>query len=294
MTYDFITLFQNYGIDYDLKQNPGWVNVECPYCLDGKKHGGFNLAGGYFHCWKHGGRRLESVIGKVLRLDHHKTSEVLSSFGGAPSFTERLNKREAKAKSLILPGGPLTKPYRDYIRDRGFSPAEIVRKYGVQAGGPIGDWRFRLMIPFYLKGKLVTYQGRDISGKQKLRYKTLGIEESVIDPKDMFYGLDYVKGDRVGVVEGVVDSWRMGPGFIASLGTSLTPAQISYLRKHFKTVFFLFDPEAEAQGKAMKNAELIASLGIDAHIVDIESDSDPGDLPPEEALSIRRELNFMY
>ncbi len=292
MTYDFVTLFQNYGVSYDTKQNPGWVNTQCPYCNDGKNHGGFNLAGGYYHCWKCGGSRLEPVLSRLLRIDEYKISQILESFGGATSYSERLNKREAKAKSLILPGGALTQPYRDYIKGRGFSPAEIVRTYGVQAGGPIGDWRFRLMIPFFLKGKLVTYQGRDISGKQKLRYKTLSIEESVIDPKEMFYNLDSVRGDTVGVVEGVVDSWRMGPGFIASLGTSLTPGQIAYLRKHFKRFFFLFDPEMVAQGKALKNAELLASLGLDAHIVDIEKDCDPGDLPPEEARAIRRDLNF--
>ena len=53
------------------------------------------------------------------------------------------------------------------------------------------------------------------------------MEKSVVNYKDILYNMDRVQGEKVVVVEGITDVWRMGDGFVASFGTTLTSAQIN-------------------------------------------------------------------
>ena len=72
-------------------------------------------------------------------------------------LTNEMAKKKAGGSNLVLPGEPLTKPYRKYLIKRGLDPDEIIEKYGVKAGGIVGDWKYRLMIPIYQDKLLVSY-----------------------------------------------------------------------------------------------------------------------------------------
>jgi DNA primase len=174
---------------------------------------------------------------------------------------------------------------------RGLDPDEIIDTYRVKAGGIIGEWKYRLMIPVFQKGVLTTYQGRDITNTSDLRYKTLSIEKSVENPKHCLYNMDNATDDVVVVCEGVVDVWKIGSGAVATLGTSTTEEQVRKLAQ-YKKVFILFDPEDTAQRRAKKLGEKISALGSQVEVIHTGLGHDPGDMTGAEVMELRHALSI--
>lgn len=286
MSIDFVRLLQNTGIPFDTTVNRGWVNVRCPVCDDHSNHGGFNIVGGYYHCWKCGSHNVKYVLRQLTGLNADQVDELFGLYEGRSIVLNNLNKTNKKPKSIELPGRPLPPIARKYLKSRRFDPDFIVEKYGVKYGGIAGTWRNRLLIPIVLDKRLISYQGRAISDI-KPRYLTLSVEKSVIDPKSVLYNVDNCPGDTLNLLEGVTDVWRLGDGFAASFGTSISPAQIRFISKRFQRVRVLFDPEREARAKAAKMAALLASFDIETEIIDLELDHDPGDCSDKEVQQIR-------
>ena len=209
------------------------------------------------------------------------------------------------ATSIDMPGEPISEPHRRYLEGRGFDPDELVRYHGILGTTAVGTWqgidfRYRVMIPVYdLDGRLCTFQGRDYTGKQELRYKCCPVEKAVVHHKHLLYGAELARRrDRIVVVEGVFDQWRMGVGAVATFGTSLTREQV-YLLTLWKEVVFLFDPEPEAQRHAHEYAKDIAACGCSVEVCAAEfgldkdgNPRDPGDLTPDEARGIMNELGI--
>ena len=293
MDFDALSFCKDNSVPYwteGKNVKPGWIGIQCPLCGDHSNHGGFNVKGGYYSCWKCGGSAIQWVISKLLKVSKQRAEAIVLEYSGRGSLLSALNsKKKSTVSSIKMPGDPLGPMHQKYLKKRGFDPDFIAKKYGVLGTGISGDWKYRLMVPIYLDGKLVSYQGRDITGKQEHRYMTLSVEKSVVNPKEILYNLDNCIGDTICVVEGVFDVFRMGDGFAATLGTSLKETQIKLLSK-YRRVLFLFDPEEEAQEKARKAASKLGSLGISVELIDLEMDADPGDLSVEQALQIRKEL----
>jgi hypothetical protein len=280
-----------YSIPFDAFVNDGWININCPLCGDMSFHGGFNIAGDYYHCFKCGGSGLDFILRRLLGIGSDDVADIRHRFDFSHAIVQQLNKKkESKVSTVVMEGRELSKVDRKYLLSRKFDPDYLIEKYGIKSGGIAGTWKFRIMIPIYFDGKLISYQARDTTGKQIPRYKNCSIEQSIIDPKRVFYNMDNCKGNRAIVVEGVFDAWRLGDGFIASFGTSLSAGQIKLLASRYKNVVFLFDPEAEAQRRARKYGALLSSLGLEVDVVDTELPYDPGDMTEGDANNLRKEL----
>ena len=293
--FDIVSFCHDYGIDYALKGKnigKGWIGLQCPYHIDNDYHLGFNVDGAYFYCWKCGGHKLISVLKELTRCTTHEAYLLEERYGIRNSILHTMNRTSQRPASIVMPGEPLTKPYRKYLHKRNFDPDEIEAKYRVQAGGIAGEWKYRLMIPVYHSGTLITYQGRDITGNSELRYKTLSIDKSLDDPKKYLYNIDNAKGREVIVCEGVTDVWRIGDGSVATLGTSTTEEQVRKLRR-FDKVYILFDPEESAQKRAKKLGERIAAMGSEVEIIDTGLGHDPGDMTEAEVAVLRKELGIL-
>lgn len=294
--FDMLSFAKDYGLDYTLRGKnigPGWLGLQCPYHSDTGYHLGFNISGGYSYCWKCGGHSVESIIMEYLHCPGHEARALIRLYDTFAINMEGMQKKKAMADSLTLPGESLTKPYNSYLIKRGLDPDEIEEKYKIRAGGIVGEWKYRLIIPIYQEKLLVSYQGRDITGNSDLRYKTLSVEKSVINPKFCLYNLDNAKDfSYIGVCEGVVDVWKLGDGFVATLGTSTTEEQVRKLSR-YKNVFIVFDPEPNAQMRARKLGDRIAALGSKVELIDTGLDHDPGDMTKEEVYYLRKELGII-
>lgn len=227
--------------------------------------------------------------------------DLIQQYQGRNSILNRLNKKQAKATRIELPTDGFTIAERQYLLSRNFSPRMLKEKYKVVGGGITGLWKYRIIIPLVLDGKIVSWTARTILSKEKQqelkipRYKNLSIEESVIDVKSILFNLDNCRKERVILTEGPMDVVRGGDDVCCSFGTSLVQEQIKLLADKFKKVFILFDNEIEAQKKARKYGMELSSLGVDVEVVDAYSDfnkNDMGDCTEQEIKEIKTELGL--
>lgn len=301
---NFQKLFEDYKIDYSLKTNRGWVNTKCIYCGGSSYKLGFNPTEDYCTCFACGLHNLKETLSKLLAIPKKDIDDVIEQYKTRTIILNKLNDKKTTAvKNLVLPTDTFTPIERKYLKSRNFNPSYLHKKYNVVGGGIVGDWKYRIIIPVIINGKIVSWTGRSILEKSKLdelkipRYKNLEIKKSVINPKECLFNLDNSKNKTVVLTEGPFDVMRLGDDFICSFGTSLTQSQIKEIRLRYDKVFIMFDSEIEAQQKARNYGQMLSSVGVDVEIVDAYSDfnkNDGGELNDEEVKIIRKELCLSY
>lgn len=289
MSYDFAQLFWDNAVPHWTDGNNvsgGWVNVECVFCDDPSNHLGFSEEGACV-CWRCGGHSTSEAILILTGQDWDKIQ--VSYQGGAG--THRHNQTQAAPPSLLaLPVGtkPMADVHRQYLERRNFDPDKLVRLYGLQGTGIIGPYKFRIIVPILQRGRLVSFQGRDYTGRSDLRYKTCEKEKEIVFHKHLLYNADAIPGTDVVVVEGVTDVWRLGAGSVATFGTGFTQEQVIILAG-YRRVFLLYDGEDAAMIRAEKLARAISGLGAEVELVILRS-GDPAELKQDDANNLMKEL----
>ncbi len=290
---DIVRILDEYGIDHT-QIVKGWVNTRCPHCDDRSNHGGFTVSGSIFNCWKCGKHNTEYTLKKILNISNSSLQEIIDRYQTRSSLLNIHEKKKASKESIKLPGGKLEKVHQRYLFNRGFDPFYLEKKYKLQGTGPVGDWKFRIIIPIFYKGNLVSFQGRSILDNDSIsRYKTLEVEDSVISAKDVLFNVDSCISNKIIITEGPFDVMRLGDGVACTLGTEMTPQQIELIASRFSKAVFLFDPEYKAQKRAEKQGADLAALGLEVNIADLEFDHDPGDLSEDEIIYVRKELDLV-
>ena len=299
---DFIRLFIQYKIPFDstsLKR--GWVNVQCPWCDDKSQNGGFNISGSYFFCWRCGAHGLKQTLSRILSIPLNAIDDIVKEYEGRHAIVGALNKKEVSAKkTLALPSDGFTDTEKKYLIKRKYNPQYLSKHYGVVGGGIIGEWKYRIIIPVFLRNKVVSWTARSILSNELLkqtkqpRYKQLRVEESIVDPKKIIYNSDNCTGQKIILLEGVFDVMRMGDGFACVLGTEMTHSQVRFIKNKYSKVYILFDAEKEAQNKAYRYGLQLSALGLEVEIVDAFGDygkKDAGELTQKEAKDLRSRLD---
>ena len=276
--------------------SPGWTNIQCPLCYDHSNHGGFS-PDGFYNCWKCGAHHTTDIISAVLRCSTAEANRIEWQYTSEFQIKRQRQRLKKKGMSKVceLPAGTadMSIVHRAYLASRGFDSDTLVKEWGVKATTHIGPYKFRIIIPIYVDGKLVSYQGRDVTGRQELRYKTCKIEDESIHHKHIVYGCDRVPGNRCILVEGCTDVWRLGPGAVCSFGTSCTDEQILFMSKRWAHIFVLFDPEDVAADRHVSRiiGEL-ESLGCRADQIELKGYNDPAEMPQDEADEIMKKLKI--
>lgn len=279
----------------------GWANVNCPYCKnppDEHFNGGFSEFGHAYNCWRCGKHYWLEALSLILHMSPSQAKRVAEGYSTASA----VEKKESTGKDLILPGfDDLNAFETEYLKQRGYNIPYLQKKYGIKGGGVLGEWSYRIIIPIFFEGRLISWTGRSILDRKTLdeekipRYKNLSVEKSAMNPKDILFNIDNCRGDSVVLVEGPFDVLRMGDGFVCSLGTSFTTRQIMLLKERFKEVMVAFDNEPSAQDKAKKLAVELDMVGVNSYVVNICADynkNDPGELTANEAKEIRKVLEI--
>lgn len=275
----------------------GATNVQCPWCDDHSNHCNF-FPDGHVKCWR---CKAGSAADGVSRLGGYAYRDALALMrehgGGDVMVPRKATKLVGKADSVELPGSDTLRDFHTaYLQGRGFDPGELKFRYGIRGTGPMETWqgidfRLRIVIPIFdIGGRLVNFQGRDVTGKQDLRYKCCPVERSVLHHKSTLYGAHLCRNrDRIVVCEGVFDQWRLGPGSVCTFGTSTTPEQVKLLAM-WPEVVLAFDAEPEAQQHAREIAVELSAMGrkVAICVPDFGKNKDgtardPGDLTRDEA-----------
>lgn len=292
--FDPIQYLQDFGIQYATEGkdcSPGWVNISCPLCPDGdpETHGGFRLTSPGYHCWRCGWHSIENVIMAIETCSYTQACKRLLDYE-SPGIIGIEKIILPKKSTLEWPKGvgAMTKMHFDYLSSRDFNPLQLQEKYHLLGGGPYGDYKYRLIIPIIVDGQTVSFQGRDVTNTQELRYKACKKENEVVDHKNVLYNVDNA-GDTAIIVEGVFDAWRLGDGAVATFGTAVRRHQVLEIIRRFKKVFVLFDPEPPAQQKARELA-LELNIHIEASNIRLRTKGDPAKLPQDKANELKHAL----
>lgn len=298
MSFNARKFYEDHGIDYysgnypHKHTRPGWIQIECPCCTGNPGlHLGFHEEQGFFVCYRCGWHPNERIIQKLIDVPWKEAKRVKREYGGRTTITKAPRRTKEKDITVKLPLGSreLQENHRKYLENRGFDPDELDDIWDLYGTPHIGPYKMRIIAPIYYRDKLVSYQGRDITGLSQMKYKACSKKEERIHHKDVVYGYDLVRKDAV-LVEGIFDVWRLGPGAIATFGIMYTESQLNLLSK-LRRVFILYD---EGDSQAMEQAEKLCCslnlLGTESEIITTGKTHDPGEYSKKEAEYLMREL----
>jgi hypothetical protein len=212
----------------------GELCIRCPMCgsADPSYHMGLNLTTGWYACWRnsqHRGKSPLRLIMQLLSVPYYRAREI-AGLGedyvdpeGFDAVKARLlgqvQETEAETKHLVYDDHfrPVTdkistRRFWNYVYSRNFAwddVDQVCREYELMAGVG-GKFESRLILPYIMDGKLVSWTGRAITDST-IRYKDLSIDESLVPIKETLFNFDCIsEGGKVLVLqEGPVDALKV-------------------------------------------------------------------------------------
>ncbi len=144
----------------------------------------------------------------------------------------------------------------------------------------------RLMFPIHsITGKVVAFGGRVLQDDQTGGKYINSPTTEIYTKGNELYGLfltryDISKMDFVLISEGYIDFLRLYEnGFtnsVASLGTSLTDAQINLLSRYTQNFYLVYDGDAAGRKAATRAASNVIKKGLNVKIITLPVSEDPG------------------
>ncbi len=270
-----------------------FLGVCCPFCGDSSYHLGINKRTKGMTCWKCGRKNLLQFVQEIENVSKREAYTIIEKFQDKELSYLDIPDRIPTENDVQLPKG-CTKNFPglaiDYLEQRNFDPEELIKTYNLYYGQITTNFQHRIIVPVYYKRELISYVGRDVTGKLQNKYRNSSIEESKIPVKDTLFNLDTVK-DKVIIVEGVFDVFRLGRGTVATFGTKYKKEQIAKLIG-VKQAFILFDaddPDAPEQAERM-GKDLTCFVD---HVEQVTlQEGDPANLTPTDALKLKKYLGF--
>lgn len=289
--FDIIAYLEDRGIEWheggSENTSSDFISIQCPnpLCNDHLNHCGIHPDDLYFNCWVCGEKgNIKQIVKWIDECSWHEVKSIIKEF-------QKDSIEDAKPKTLISKPTKQQLPpfatkqfpvsYLHYLKKRKYDPNYLIDKYNLYAVHFIGEYRWRIIVPFYLNGQIVTYTSIHISKENK--YKHAEKNKSVIEVKNMLYNIDNCTDSCV-IVEGVFDVWRIGDGAIGIMGTKYTDQQLEMLINYFKKVIIAFDEGAEELGYNLAK-ELSGCIPEVIHIEILRGD--PDELPQKEINYIR-------
>src|SRR5574343_639466 len=307
---NILDYLESRGIDYAVRGKnviKGCIAINCPLCIDGdpSMHLNLSLSSDRAICFRCGKYSLAWTIAKIDNIPYPDAKRIVQNL----EFDETAIKNNAEdwRDKRSLPGLDITKMFSgqifehlldmhiDYLESRRFDAEYLQYKYKLMGASHVGPYKFRVIFPVIMGGKIVSFTGRDVTGLSPRRYMNLDDERSLVPRTRQLYNLDSVRENLV-VTEGPTDVCRFGSGAVATLSIAFTSQQISelvssLLSSHVRRCFVIYDPGKESQKKAKEIAQYLALIGRFKEVKRIDLvDSDLGDLDDRDITHLRREL----
>jgi hypothetical protein len=286
----FRQLLDDYHVHYEAsgpKTRQGWLNLRCVRCQK-DPYLGFNIARSYCSCWSCGYLPLWEVIHKLTHLPEDDCRALAGDYKSGASA--RLDFKPT-GHSCSWPTGyhaGLLPPHEAYLLGRGFIPAEVAERWSIGGIDHLGGrLAWRIFIPIFMDGLWASWTTRTI-GTREPRYIGARDDECLVSLQDCLYGLDHCRQSVI-LVEGPLDAWAGGPGFVANLGVNTSCAKLERLSRYPLRVT-CFDNESQAQARARKLADDLSVFGGVTRNVVLESGKDPSRADPAELEQLRREF----
>ncbi len=287
-------LYNDFGIftcpESNKHYREGWINVPCPFCTGNPGyHLGYNTNGNYFACFRCGGHPEIKTLMNVLNVPYSEVQKILYEYKGKFYIKPpviKIRKKAFKIPSMVKEINELPK-HMKYLKQRGFNPDYLVNKYGIKGWGPYGllddiNYSFRIFIPVFWEGVVVSWQTRDITDKSPLKYLSCPLKRELVPHKEILYQVPV--SDYVVLTEGVFDVWKIEmAGYLGTccFGIEYSINQLKLLKNYKKTIIF-FDSEKQAQNKAKEIKSRLEFMGKEVINTVPPVGEDPGSLTVKE------------
>lgn len=307
------------GIDYKVGRGHSGVQInlkECPLCGHDKWKTYLNAESGLGKCFvcEQGLNKWKIINGFTPGMDGRSTVEHIKSYAKTQGWVAKRKTAVAVnlESDLIIPESvalPVGKRNLAYLDNRNITGAYseyfgfrfCVRggfKYLDQHGKrKIQSYDSRVIIPvFDMQGELVSFQGRDITGKADLKY--LFPPGFASTGAHLYNGQNAIGAKRIAVGEGAFDVAAIKIAIdkdmalrdivpVGTFGKSLSfgdedsqMAKLMYLRdKGLEEVIFLWDGEAKTILAAIEAALRVRSMNLIARVAILPTDKDPNEVP---------------
>ena len=289
---DIIQLLTDYNITYSTEGKnsaPGWINIQCCWCDDQSDHLGWNLEQEYFNCWKCGTHKTIETFAHLLNTSEHQARQIIKHYGGTFTLTtpaEPIVKIGIKHHQLPSGCSPLMENHRQYLISRRFDPDQLIHDWHLLGTGPVSrldniDFKHRIIVPILWDRRQVSFQGRDITNKNSLRYITCPENRELVHHKHILGGLQEHWSPTGIVVEGWFDVFRFGLKACCTFGIKYTKEHLQVIDQTFDRVAVCFDDERQAVAQANRLVKELIFRGHDAWRVPIVGD--PGAMKQSDA-----------
>jgi len=175
--------------------------------------------------------------------------------------------------NLITPSSRIPLALSNWLKARNIS-LETCVEYGALYSGNIGPDAFRLIVPLYDDyGELVAWQGRDVTGRKKNKYKTQGY---ITD--HLFWTSKIQQPRRIYLVEGIFDAFRMNYNAVVSFSHSLSKRQKTLLMQNELVDELIVCWDGDSYNESVSCARELAPILKRAGVVRVPSEGDPDSL----------------
>lgn len=268
---DIVSYFDNLGIDYksggkNVSAND--VNICCPFCGEDRFHLAIHRENGKMNCWVcdlDGFKYRPNFVNLVMELencdfitaksiikdytidseDDDVVEHVTPSFLSLPQEMQSFHDTICNEHWSVAYG---------YLESRGFDMTHVDKyKLGFCSHG---EYAYRIIVPIYFEGKLVSFVGRDYTSMLGLRYMNCRSKDVLMKNSDVLYGYDNYISYRMSVdtnhlylLEGCTDVWSLGDVSVGLLTNKIHSNQVSLLiRLGLKSLTIAMDPGSYSRG----------------------------------------------
>ncbi|MEH0007907.1 MAG: DNA primase [Flavobacteriales bacterium] len=152
-------------------------------------------------------------------------------------------------------------------------------------GAHLDRFRGRLLFPIHsFSGRTLGFGGRILKSDEKLAKYINSPQSAIYHKSEILYGIfqskrEIIKQDNCYLVEGYTDVISLHQNgvknAVASLGTSLTVAQIRLIRRLTQNVTILFDGDTAGIKAALRSLDLVLEQGMNARVLLFPEGQDP-------------------
>lgn len=319
---DWIQFAEDNSIEY-VTRGPntkrGEISVQCPWCGedDPSQHLGISLSSENWGCHRsaeHRGHNPVRLVAALLNCSYPQAKLVVAQYsiadpdsleGVLAALTGASAPLKAIAGPVKLPAdfrrikrNGVTKRFWHYLKGRKFDDVDgLVERYELMCC-TTGDWKDRVLIPFYQNGELVGWTGRALTDPINApRYKSSSetVKTTVFCEDELYEG-----GKLLTVVEGPFDAMKfdfygepLGVRTTCVFGVTMSIDQIcilNSLRRRWQHIAVIFDPDALEPSLNAKDWIIGPNVSVEA----FTGDEDPGAMSPKQTVDYLSKLRNRY
>ena len=241
----------------------GNINIKCPWCGDADPsfHMGVHPEKLAFACWRdkaHRGKNLARLLSRACGMTYGEAAILVGQRAAVndDDFTKLANGQAFDAAidtdiaalrpdhldfpsafRKVLDAKTAGRFHRTYLRRRLSAAKDLASVFDLRYC-VTGAWSGRIIVPYVLRGEVMTWTARAVGKSESLRYLTLPEQDSVRTAKELLYGEDNCSGGALLLlVEGPFDALNfyhcaksLACDVVAISSASIEDAQFERLR----------------------------------------------------------------